>query len=141
VSHEEHEDGILGGINITPLVDVSLVLLVVMMVAAPMMARASVAMNLPTMHSAKVDPEQSLVIELFEDGRILIDGQLVDGLAALDVRIAEAEPSVRATIRADVSVRHGRVMAVVDRLKRANRSRIAFAAVPATAVPATAAER
>ena len=108
---------LVSGINVTPLVDVTLVLLVVMMVAAPLIASGRVSMKLPKATTAEASSgERALVIDLFADGRKKVSG--------------DVDAATRAVIRADGAVRHERVIAALDDLRRAGIKRVAFAVTP-----------
>lgn len=122
----------VSGINVTPLVDVTLVLLVVFMVTAKMLVSPAVSLDLP---DASVTVETPLVfgVDIQADGSITVDGSLVEDTAAITSLARDARDenaAVRAVIRADKNVRHGRVIDVLDALKEGGIRRIAFAVVP-----------
>jgi biopolymer transport protein ExbD len=78
-----------------------------------------------------------LGIELAENGNLMVDGKAVADeaeLLELAKRAHSEHPDVRAVIRADTRVAHGRVIAVLDAVKRAGIAKIAFAVAP-RAVP------
>ena len=108
-------------INVTPLVDVMLVLLIIFMVTAPMLA-SGVPIELPESRANALDqqPDQ-ITISIDREGFVYIDDGLVErgGLpAALDeLRRGGDEPLV--TLRADRALDYGRVMAVMGELNRA----------------------
>lgn len=117
-------------INVTPLVDVMLVLLIIFMVTAPLL-NAGVPVELPD-SSAKALPQQPQQVNLSitNDGRIYIDqsevdpGTLADRLAALPKGADGKPPQV--TLRADRALDYGRVMAVMGELNRAGFNSIAL---------------
>lgn len=124
------------GINVTPLVDVTLVLLVIFIVTAKLAIRPATPLDLPTAaHGDAVASEFALQIEA--DGLLRIEGEE----ATLDrieerARIAlRTDPELRAVIEADTRVHHGRVLAVMDTLRGAGLSRIAFATQPPPVAP------
>jgi biopolymer transport protein ExbD len=122
--------GVIEGINVTPLVDIMLVLLVVFMVAARVVAAPAVPVDLPRASRA-AGVQTILSVVLPAEGPARVDGQPVDG-AALGARARAAlarDPEVRAVIAADRAAAHGRVMEVLDRLREAGLSRVAFGAV------------
>jgi len=108
-------------INVTPLVDVMLVLLIIFMVTAPMLA-SGVPVELPESRANALDqqPDQ-ITISIDRQGTIFIDdaaverGALPDALARLSGR---AEPPL-VTLRGDRALDYGRVMAVMGELNRA----------------------
>lgn len=118
----------IGDINVTPLVDVVLVLLLVFMVTAPMMSQG-IDITLPTANQVDDQPEDRLTVTLNAEGRAFI-GQQPLALPLLEDRIREmmaGRPSRVVYLRADEAVRYGKVIEVVDLLKRCGVERIGFA--------------
>lgn len=122
--------GIIEGINVTPLVDIALVLLIIFIVTAKIVVAPALPMDLPeasqaqeiqTIFSVGVDPSGALTV----DGEPCADESLDDlARTALD-RDAE----LRAVIQADGAVPHRRVIEVLDILKVAGIERVAFGAM------------
>lgn len=110
-------------INVTPFVDVMLVLLIIFMVTAPLLA-SGVPIELPESRANPIDqtPDQ-ITISVDETGQIFIDDTAVDdgafpeALANIDRR-ADGQPPV-IVLRGDRSLDYGRVMAVMGELNRA----------------------
>jgi biopolymer transport protein TolR len=109
-------------INVTPLVDVMLVLLIIFMITAPLLT-AGVPIELPDSRANALDQDpRQVTISIDREGYIYIDkdqvpvGGFPEALAALDQGGAEA-PQV--TLRADKALDYGRVMAVMGELNRA----------------------
>jgi biopolymer transport protein ExbD len=130
--------GAITGINVTPLVDVTLVLLVVFMVTAKVIVRQhALPVDLPRAASgALVQPVFSVV--LASDGHVEVDGHTLatdDAILASARAAVRADPEVRAVLQADGAVPHRRVMQILDRLKLAGVARIGFGVVPETAPP------
>jgi len=126
------EDGseLISGINVTPLVDIVLVLLVVTMVTAGYMVSQSIPVELP--HAATSETGRSpLTITLSADGTTYVDGKRVSaddlGRRVRDARSAGAD---KAMIAADGSVPHRRVIRVVDTLRGAGIIQLAFDVQP-----------
>lgn len=120
------------GINVTPLVDITLVLLIVFMVTAQLIAGQSVPLDLPKAATASTT-QTVLTLSLDRDGVLLVDGQPVADRAALGARaraVREQTPEVRALIAASAQATHGRVLEIVDTLREAGVTRVAFAADP-----------
>lgn len=118
----------IGDINVTPLVDVVLVLLLVFMVTAPMMSQG-IDINLPTANQVDNQPEDRLTVSLDASGRAFLGNQPV-ALPLLEDRIRAhmaGRPTQVVYLRADESVRYGKVIEVVDLLKRCGVERIGFA--------------
>lgn len=119
------------GINVTPLVDITLVLLVIFIVTAKLVVTPSVPLDLPrATQSEAVPTEISVVVPAL--GPALLDGQAIDeaSLKGRVVALIAASPDARAVIQADRAVPHGRVMAILDALKGAGMTRVAFGALP-----------
>jgi biopolymer transport protein ExbD len=132
----EHEGkSAIYDINVTPLVDVTLVLLIIMMVTAKIIVSHAVTLDLPSHGRPKATPasESTLFIELKSDGQTLVDRQLIksdQALIALSRRARHKDPAVRAVIEAETRTRHGRVIRVLDVLKQLDISKIVFAVPP-----------
>ena len=128
---QDSEEGIVG-INVTPLVDVTLVLLIIFMVTAKLIVSQSVPLDLPKAASGtEVQVVYSVV--LAADGTTQIDGKPVPNDDAILPSAREAHvknPELRAVIKADSAVPHGRVIHVLDILKQAQVSKIAFGVTP-----------
>ena len=124
--------GAITGINVTPLVDITLVLLIIFMVTARLVARAqTVAVDLPKASTGE-SIQEIIGIQLFSDGRTVVNGVpvatsgvMVD--AALE--IVRRSRSARAVIQADGSVPHSRVIDVLDRLRAAGIVKVGFGVV------------
>ncbi len=121
------------GINVTPLVDVMLVLLVIFMVTAKLIVSQTLPMDLP--HAA-TGGEQQIVFSVAMNaaGEMTIDSRRIENDAELlsVARKAHSDHAdLRAVIHADTSVSHGRVVRVMDLLKQAGIGKIAFGITPA----------
>ena len=110
-------------INVTPLVDVMLVLLIIFMVTAPLL-NAGVPVNLPDSAAKPLDQQpQQVNLSMDAEGRLFLDqtevapGALADKLAALPRGVDGKPPLV--TLRADKALDYGRVIAVMGQLNRA----------------------
>jgi len=129
-------DEAITGINVTPLVDITLVLLIIFMVTTKLVLNQSVPLDLPKAATGTSDVQIIFSIVMAADGRALVDGKPIpndDAVLAL-ARDAESQhPDLRAVIKADASVTHGRVIHVLDLLKQAHVSKIAFGTTPTSA--------
>ena len=117
-------------INVTPLVDVMLVLLIIFMVTAPLMT-AGVPVDLPESRAkALAQDQQQLTLTMNRDGKLFIDraevalGELAERLAAWP-KAADGKPP-QVTLRADKALEYGRIMGVMGELNRAGFNRIAL---------------
>ncbi len=119
--------GQMADINMTPLIDVMLVLLIIFMVAAPMLT-TGVDVNLPESRTGKSLESEALVVTLARDGALEFDRRIVseDGLrTALGRKAAEARKRP-ILVRADNNIPYGRVIAVVDMIREAGFSQVGF---------------
>lgn len=123
------DEGPIVGINVTPMVDVVLVLLVIFIVTAKIIVTPAVEMDLPEAATAgEVQVVLSVIVP--QRGATLVNGDPIAGDAELVERAAaarKANPQVRAVIHADGDVAHRRVIATIDALKRGGVARVAFA--------------
>lgn len=107
-------------INIVPLVDVVLVLLVIFMVTAPMLYRG-IDINLPRSSSNTIKPEERVVLTVERDRRVYVDKELIP-LAQLPQKmdaLRRKNPEVSVFLRADQDVPYGTVVQVMDSIKKA----------------------
>ncbi len=118
---QKDDDEMITAINVTPLVDVVLVLLIILMVTASYIASRSIPMDLPTA-SGDGTPPRTLAISIDAEGQLYLDAEALDETAlrsrvqqyALDTQ----EPDRRAAIAADARVSHGQVVHIIDLLRR-----------------------
>ena len=125
---EDNDEGI-NDINITPFVDVVLVLLVIFMVTAPVMMKESLKVNLPkTLTSDLSSKTESIGIAITKDGQVLFNGKLLgeESLKNELSQIANKSPETNFLISADTDTRHGDVVRMIDLLKRNNLNRFAL---------------
>ena len=119
--------GVLGEINVTPLVDVVLVLLLVFMVTAPMMSRG-IDVSLPVANQPQIDQEERVSVSVNEEGRVYVGEQPValPLLADTIKGLMQGRDQKVAYLRADERLRYGKVIEVVDILKQAGVEQIGF---------------
>ncbi|MGH6645491.1 ExbD/TolR family protein [Aquabacterium sp.] len=115
-------------INMTPLIDVMLVLLVIFMLTAPLMT-SSLKLNLPKADARQNDATpHSLMISLAADGQTYLNDSVVtpQGLTAQAKEAARQSADTEVQLRADEAVSYGRVAELIGLLQQAGLSRIAF---------------
>ena len=116
-------------INVTPLVDVMLVLLVIFLITAPLMGSA-LRLDLPaTEVSSAPVPSHSLSLSIDPQGLVFIDDKPValEALPAVLAMQASTDASVEVQLRADQSVPYGRVAEVMGLLQKAGLTKVALA--------------
>lgn len=129
---QDPNGGMISGINVTPLVDIVLVLLIIFIVTAKIIDQPGVPLDLPKATQTEgVQVVFSLVVPA--EGPMLANGTEVaddDTLLHLAQDALAHDPDLRAVIQADGAVPHRRVIHLLDLLKRGGISKIAFGAVP-----------
>jgi len=120
----------MGEINMTPLIDVMLVLLVIFMIAAPLMT-SSLRLDLPRSEAATPsDAPKFVAVTMSPDGAIYLGEDRVD-TAAFQRRIktlAQGNPQLEVQLRADKAVPYGQVAELIGWVQGAGLSKIAFVA-------------
>lgn len=124
-------------INVTPFVDVMLVLLVVFMITAPLLT-TGVSVNLPKSGAPTIlEQDEPLSITVTSEGEIFIQDTAIpkNELAAKLQAIAENRTEVRVFVRGDMSIDYGTVMSTVSAIKAAGLSNIALVTDSTSANP------
>ena len=128
------EADLFADINITPLTDIFLVLLIIFMVTSSVMAtdgaRAGVRVNLPKGATREISASQKdVTVAITTDGKMVVDGKEVSAEALRkifdDAHARDAETQV--VVQADEATHHGRVVAVMELAKAAGLRRLAIA--------------
>ena len=133
-SRRGRQRGSLADINVTPLVDVVLVLLIIFMVTAPMMQKG-VDVELPRAESAAGQEDQRIIVTIDRGARLYLNETSMP-LTELEQHLATlasgtTDPFVY--LRADQAVPYGRVMSVMDRIRKAGIERVGLVTDPAGA--------
>ncbi|MBB3220018.1 protein TolR [Pseudoduganella umbonata] len=133
-----HRVGPVSDINVTPLVDVMLVLLIIFMVAAPMMA-AGVKVDLPTSNARPLEePKAPIVVSIDAAGTVYVNQTAVDGgdsanpgnLVELVAREAGGDKERRVHLRGDQTLAYGSIVRTMGALNDAGYARIALVSEP-----------
>jgi biopolymer transport protein ExbD/biopolymer transport protein TolR len=127
----------MSDINMTPLIDVMLVLLVIFMITAPLMA-SSLKLELPKADGAQPnEATQFIAIALDHEGRLFIGDDAVDAAAFASrvAQVARQSPNTEVQLRADRGVPYGRVAQIIGVVQKAGLNRIGFVTEPASAKP------
>jgi biopolymer transport protein TolR len=131
VAFDQQEDNI-SQINITPLVDVMLVLLVIFMVTAPILQQG-VAVDLPQVSAGPVDGQDtSVVITVGKDGKLHLDNRAIK-LNELSPALAEKlqkQPNQAVYLRADKGVPYGKVVEVMAVLRNVGVKKLGMMTAP-----------
>lgn len=116
------------GINVTPLVDITLVLLIIFMVTAKLVVSRAMPMDLPKAATGG-EVQQIFSVSLRADGTTFVDGTASptdSDLLTKAKRGLKEHADLRAVVQADGNVQHSRVMHALDVLRQAGLSRVAF---------------
>jgi biopolymer transport protein TolR len=124
----------MADINVTPLVDVMLVLLIIFMITAPLLT-AGVPVNLPESRAKALDQDQEPVqISIDEKGIIYLDNTEVSeaGLPPLLEEIAakRGEEKPQIFVRADTRLQFGKVMTIMGELNRVGLNKVSLVTTP-----------
>jgi biopolymer transport protein ExbD len=122
-------------INVTPLVDITLVLLIIFMVTASYIVSPAIKVDLPKAASGSAETKSTLSLTLMKDGALYLNGERAND-GSVNKFIADSlptTPDLQAVIAADRTVPHGDVVHVIDLVKRAGVRRFAINVDPGAA--------
>lgn len=121
----------LSEINVTPFVDVMLVLLVIFLVTAPMLFRG-IDVRVPRTETRTVQPEQRLVLSVTRDGTVFVGEQPITlpRLERLLASLRQRDPKAAVFLRADERAAYGSVVKVMDIVKKAGIDRLGMVTEP-----------
>jgi biopolymer transport protein TolR len=118
-------------INVTPIIDVALVLVIILLVTAPMMSVADLPVDLPSARTREAEDERNLSVTVATDGSMAVDNQIVTRETlgpVLAKRLAEpGNKDVLVIVRADTNTPYTDVRQVLDRARLAGATRLAIA--------------
>ena len=120
----------MGEINVTPFVDVMLVLLIVFMVTAPLLT-VGVEVDLPKTKAGAINSDAApLVVSIKSDGSLYLQETVVEPEALIPrlKAISDANPDVRIFVRGDRAVSYGEVLSIMGRIQSAGFEKVALVA-------------
>ncbi|HEX7624980.1 MAG TPA: biopolymer transporter ExbD [Anaeromyxobacteraceae bacterium] len=122
------DDELISGINITPLVDIVLVLLIIFMVTTTYIVRDAIEVDLPRAAHAGEATGSTLAVVLTRDGTIYLDGvkRTESELVARTREVVAKDRDARAIISADKGALHGAVVRIIDLVKGEGVSKFAI---------------
>ncbi len=127
---------LISGINVTPLVDVVLVLLIVLMVTAQYAASQALPLDLPKASTAETSARTPLAISLDATGAIFLDGaKLSKAELAERIHARGGGPERSALIAADGGAQHRAVVGVIDVLRAEGISKLSISVAPEAQTP------
>lgn len=126
-SAQNDDDDVISGINVTPLVDVTLVLLIIFMVTATYIVANSIPVDLPEASTGE-EVASTVAVYIDSEGAIYLDNRPMEDEALLaELRRAQkSSADVRAIISADRNIRHSRFVHAVDLVRKAGIARFAI---------------
>jgi biopolymer transport protein ExbD len=131
---ESGEDGLFADINITPLTDIFLVLLIIFMVTTTAIAehgadKGGFKVTLPKGGRGDATAPHDLKVAILSDGRVVVGGKVTEEpeLRELLARTHQADADTLLLVQADEGVAHGRVVAVMELARRVGLARLAIA--------------
>ena len=130
--YQDDDTPMISEINVTPLVDVVLVLLIIFMVTAGVIAERGIPLEKPKTVSGST-VKNTLSVAIDENRQLYVDGEKFADPAAAQRTIAikrQENPEIKAVISADISVPHGEVMEVIDMVTLAGITKFALASKP-----------
>ncbi len=131
-SHDDGNGGSISGINVTPLVDVMLVLLVIFMVAAPIIQQG-VNVELPQAAGAAIEGESvALVVSVTRDGKVYLNDNVIarDALTVKLTAVIKEKPQQVVYLRADDRAAYGSVVKVISTIKSAGVEKLGMITEP-----------
>lgn len=117
---DDEEGGVITEINVTPLVDIMLVLLIIFMLTANIISQQSIEVELPNAVTGETTESTTVAFTIDADSNVYLNGEAADEAslrASLPVLVKESE-DIQAIIAADKSVSHGKVIWLIDLIRQ-----------------------
>ena len=121
---------IITRVNVTPIIDVALVLVIILIVTAPLLSAADLPVRLPEARTREAENQKNVSVTLAADGALAVDDRRVtaqDLRAAIAQRIADEGDDVLVVVRADSNAPYKTVRGVLDEARWAGAKRLAIA--------------
>ena len=136
------DDEIITSINVTPLVDIMLVLLIIFMLTANLIDNPAIEVDLPEASTGEASEPTTVGLVLTKDGTIYLNGSPTDedGLRAFIPDVVKEDPKAQAIISADKDVSHGEVIQLIDIIRQLGLFRFALNIDPAAALSVATSE-
>ena len=133
-------DDIITELNVVPLVDIVLVVLIIFMLAANLIAGSSIKVELPEASTGEGAEATTVALTLTKDGALYLNGAATDeaGLKAYIPGVVKEDPKAQAIIAADKEVSHGRVIRIIDLIRQLGLYKFALNIDPSASADITA---
>lgn len=121
-------DDAIADINVVPLVDIILVVLIIFMVTAPMIMKPSIKVNLPQAATGEQTVQTQLNVTIAANGNLSLNGKPADSktISTAAKEALQKNPDIQAVIAADRDVPHGTVVQILDLIKGAGIKKFAI---------------
>ena len=127
----DDDNKLVAGINVTPIIDVALVLVIILLITAPMITALNMDIELPQAKTRSIEDEVRLSITLGKDGALAVDEDIIapqNLRSELGQRIADApDENILVVVRADAMIPYENVREIIESAKQAGAKRIAIA--------------
>jgi biopolymer transport protein ExbD len=122
------DDEPIASINVVPLVDIILVVLIIFMVTAPLVLKPTIPVNLPKASSGEESPPSPLNIAIGKDGAISVNGKIASlpEVTATVSQIVAEKPETAAILQADKTITLEKLTEIIDVVKAAGVKKVAF---------------
>lgn len=123
---------LLTRINVTPIIDVALVLVIILLITAPMLSLADLDVSLPAAHSRDIEDQRYISVTVSGGGEIAVDDKIVAAVEDIGVRLRDHigqdnAKDVLVVVRADASLPHVLVREVLEEVRASGATRLAIA--------------
>ncbi len=124
----QNDDEPIATINVVPLVDIILVVLIIFMVTAPMVLKPVIDVQLPKASSGEAPPEKPFEVAVKSDGTLSLNGQKVDleNLGKQIALLSQSNPDQAVILQADKITTLERLTEVIDRIKSNGIKKVSF---------------
>lgn len=127
-SYQSQDDEPIAAINVVPLVDIILVVLIIFMVTAPLVLKPVIDVNLPKASSGEESPSTPFNISILQTGEVSLNGKgtTLDEIGRFAQSLAKDKPDAAAILQADKTVTLERLTEVIDTVKSNGIKKVAF---------------
>lgn len=119
--NENQDNGVISQINVTPLVDIMLVLLIIFMLVSSFVAKEAIEVDLPHAATGKEIERKTLSVLISKDGEYYLSGKKYETVSQISdelKREKEGNKSIQVVISADRLVQHGKVVDIIDLIRQ-----------------------